>query len=332
MAAEDRCGLLGSTHALCILQLSLLLLCAWTSNFKGNVASLTSCEQTMLHMFGHGHCTLYFIWTSRGLSDRNNTSRLTSRQRRFYAFKVILVLILLSGDIHLNPGPTTFEQMASTELEVGLSTGVTSPTPESHGAELRELLAQSQEPLDQRQAEKRSSPSLSCLCTTDRNKSGESPRLMDPYSGIEPGMHLNGSGCSAVQKQKQYLFFQTVNHARVLWDVKCKPKGILGGHLNIRSLISKRDQISVLLLDSNLDYLCLTESWLHSNVPNNMIDIAGYQCFRTDRNTGKGGGVLIYIKDQFKCHIVELKTTLECLALNVILSPTMNFNIVVIYN
>lgn len=33
----------------------------------------------------------------------------------------------------------------------------------------------------------------------------------------------------AAQKQKQYLFFQTVNHAKVLSDLKSKPKGILGG-------------------------------------------------------------------------------------------------------
>lgn len=111
-----------------------------------------------------------------------------------------------------------------------------------------------------------------------------------------------------------------------------KPKGILGGQLNIRSLIPKHDQVSALLLDSNLDYLCLTESWLHSNIPTNMIDIAGYQCFRKDRITGKGGGVLIYIKDKFKCHLIELNTPLECLALNVTLSPSMNFNISVLYN
>ena len=68
----------------------------------------------------------------------------------------------------------------------------------------------------------------------------------------------------------------------------CKPKGILGGQLNIRSLIPKKDQIAT-LMDSNLDYLCLTESWLHSNIPTNMMDIEGYQCFRKDRNSGKGG-------------------------------------------
>lgn len=55
----------------------------------------------------------------------------------------------------------------------------------------------------------------------------------------------------AAQKQKQYLFFQTVNHAKVLSDLKSKPKGILGGYLNIRSVIPKIDQIYTLLCDSN---------------------------------------------------------------------------------
>lgn len=36
----------------------------------------------------------------------------------------------------------------------------------------------------------------------------------------------------------------------------------------------------------------------------------------------EGGGVLIYIRDIFKCHVVELNTPLECLALNV----TININ------
>lgn len=40
-------------------------------------------------------------------------------------------------------------------------------------------------------------------------------------------------------KQHQNLFFQTVNHAKVIWDLTVKPRGVFGGHLNIRSLILK---------------------------------------------------------------------------------------------
>ena len=62
-------------------------------------------------------------------------------------------------------------------------------------------------------------------------------------------------------KQQQMKLFQTVNHASVLWDAKSKPKGIFGGHLNIRSIISKTEQLEHLLTDSNIDYLCLTKTW-----------------------------------------------------------------------
>lgn len=63
-----------------------------------------------------------------------------------------------------------------------------------------------------------------------------------------------------------------------------------------------------------------------------MIDIPGYQCFRKDRNWDRYGGVLIYIKDKYKCQQVDLDTPLECLALKVTLSCSMNFTIVVLYN
>lgn len=99
-----------------------------------------------------------------------------------------------------------------------------------------------------------------------------------------------------------------MNHAKVIWDPKTKPKGIVGGHLNIRSITSKIDQIQHLLTDSNLDYLCLSESWLNRNTPTHMIDVPGYICFRKDRLTGRGGGVLIYIKETFKCVQINLDT------------------------
>lgn len=97
----------------------------------------------------------------------------------------------------------------------------------------------------------RSGDRATAIATAERNlsESGETVNTLHTRS--------DGSDSRAAQKQKHYLLFQTVNHARVLWDVKCKPKGILGGQLNIRSFIPKRDQVSALLLDSNLDYLYL---------------------------------------------------------------------------
>ncbi len=49
--------------------------------------------------------------------------------------------------------------------------------------------------------------------------------------------------------------------------------------------------------------------------------------------SGKGGGVLVYFRDIFKCSVIELETFgLECLILNVVLSARINFSIMVLYN
>lgn len=54
-----------------------------------------------------------------------------------------------------------------------------------------------------------------------------------------------GSLNPAIAKLKKYHIFHTVNHARVLWDSKTKPKGLLGGHLNICNLVSMSNQINL---------------------------------------------------------------------------------------
>lgn len=59
----------------------------------------------------------------------------------------------------------------------------------------------------------------------------------------------------AIKKLQKLNFFQTVNNARVLWDLHAKPKGLLGGHLNICSIIPKSDQMKLHLAESYLDFL-----------------------------------------------------------------------------
>ena len=136
----------------------------------------------------------------------------------------------------------------------------------------------------------------------------------------------------ATLKQRQSRLFQTVNHAQIIWNTDTKPNGILGGNINVRSILPKIDQIQNLLMESNLDFLCMSETWLNSSVPTDLINISGYTCYRKDRPKGRGGGVLIYIREKFKVLELELNVNLESLGLNVILSPNMKFTIVVLYN
>nr|XP_054591087.1 uncharacterized protein LOC129154844 [Nothobranchius furzeri] len=130
---------------------------------------------------------------------------------------------------------------------------------------------------------------------------------------------------SATLKQRQSRLFQTVNS-------DTKPNGILGRHINVRSILPKIDQIQNLLMESNLDFLCMSETWLTSNIPTDLINIPRYTCYRKDRVKGRRGGVLIYIREQFKVKELDMGVNLECIGLSVILSPTMKFSIVVLYN
>lgn len=139
---------------------------------------------------------------------------------------------------------------------------------------------------------------------------------------------------AVVSKQSSQRIFSTVNHAKVKWDKNSKPKGIFGAHLNIRSLLPKHDEIKSLLMESNLHFLALSETWLNSKIHSNLIDIPGYSFYRNDRKTGKGGGVAIYLRDSLKCTKVTLEhdVNIEHICVEVSLSLSMHFLIVVLYN
>uniref|UniRef100_A0A672J846 Reverse transcriptase domain-containing protein n=1 Tax=Salarias fasciatus TaxID=181472 RepID=A0A672J846_SALFA len=128
---------------------------------------------------------------------------------------------------------------------------------------------------------------------------------------------------------------QALNHAKVIWDAKSKPKGLLGGHLNIRSIASKPDQVEKLLTGSNLDFICLSETWLKKTSPPAAFYMSGYKIFRRDRSTGKGGELLFYVRENLECkqiHVqVKLEVEIECIAITINLSPQMSFILVGIY-
>jgi len=73
-------------------------------------------------------------------------------------------------------------------------------------------------------------------------------------------------------------------------------KGVSIGHLNTRSILPKIDEIKMILTNSNLDILTISESWLDNSILPHEIEIAGYTTLRKDRNR-HGGGVMQYIKN-----------------------------------
>lgn len=71
--------------------------------------------------------------------------------------------------------------------------------------------------------------------------------------------------------------------------------------LNVRSLVSKYEQIEAILDDGRIDVLSLNESWLNNNISNNLIRIEGYKIYRLDRAMRrKGGGLCVYVHGKYK--------------------------------
>ena len=88
-----------------------------------------------------------------------------------------------------------------------------------------------------------------------------------------------------------------------------KQKGFHCAHLNVRSLFNKFDLFTQMVEECNglLHVLGLSETWLSNGIPDEYLNIKGYQLIRNDRTWGdpningnikRGGGVCLYIKEQ----------------------------------
>ena len=128
------------------------------------------------------------------------------------------------------------------------------------------------------------------------------------------------------KKHRCTKMFQTVNQAKIVWDPRCKPKGQFSGHLNFRSICNKHEQLEHLLLESNIDCLGISESWLKQSSPSTLVSMAGYNVFSKDRLKGKGGGVLLYVRNTFTCREIALPANIEfdCVGVEITLSEEMS--------
>ncbi|MEW8548183.1 MAG: endonuclease/exonuclease/phosphatase family protein, partial [Candidatus Thiodiazotropha sp.] len=104
----------------------------------------------------------------------------------------------------------------------------------------------------------------------------------------------------------------TLNTQSATGDVKnnwLKNKGLHFCHLNIHYIYPKLDEIKALLhYQTNIDFLCLCETFLHEEFSDHELKINGYNFIRKDRQ-GNGGGLIIYIKSNLSfLHRTDLET------------------------
>ena len=80
--------------------------------------------------------------------------------------------------------------------------------------------------------------------------------------------------------------------------VQSKQDKIKIEHINAQSLQGHMEEIRFLVDDRKVDVLCISETWLTPLVENRFVNIPNFNIFRQD--TGRGGGVCLYVKDSFK--------------------------------
>ena len=122
-------------------------------------------------------------------------------------------------------------------------------------------------------------------------------------------------------------------------------RGFHIAHLNLQSFNNKLDLVKTEISILDFDVFTFSESWLHNQVDNSLLQIAGYDLLRQDRNWNdipnappkRGGGIGAFIKSKHKFSTQHLnrynKNTkhIECLWFEILLEKCKNVIIGVVY-
>ena len=73
----------------------------------------------------------------------------------------------------------------------------------------------------------------------------------------------------------------------------------------MQSLAPKIDELRHYVQHANPEFVCITETWLKSHIPNSVVDLNGYYLARKDRQGKECGGVCTFIKDSIKFSVLD---------------------------
>ena len=83
-------------------------------------------------------------------------------------------------------------------------------------------------------------------------------------------------------------------------------------YTNARSIVNKVQELKLYVLDADPDVIIITETWTHSAISNDYLNVPNYYIAsrqdRSDTLNGRGGGILIYVKSIWK----SCETTTQC--------------------
>ena len=101
---------------------------------------------------------------------------------------------------------------------------------------------------------------------------------------------------------------------------KSKGNNVSVCHWNLNNItahnFSKLTQLKAYVSTYKYDLICLSETFLDSSTPDNLVDIQGYNLVRADHpDNAKTGGVCIYYKESLPVRVINLPYFKEALLL-----------------
>ena len=73
---------------------------------------------------------------------------------------------------------------------------------------------------------------------------------------------------------------------------------------NARSLMNKLSELAVLVESEKPDVILITESWTNANIEDAEVCLSGYTMVRSDKEGTRGGGCILYCREELKAIIV----------------------------
>ena len=237
-------------------------------------------------------------------------------------------MLLLSGDVELNPGPTFKFPCGNCERPVKSN---------QHG-----LLCFTCEKWYHIQCQEISlkvytnlymSPNEKWFCLTcclpsfcdslfydccKLNENYTKDTLM-PGTTAEPNLRPNGS-------DEHMALYQD-------FEKRFNVRGLQFLHLNVRSVLHKISELRILFSRKSLAVIAFTETWLNDSINDEEINIDGYKVVRRDRTSRSGGGVCLYVRNDIAFNIdIDMRTDdTESLWINVLLPRSKPIVVGVLY-
>ncbi|CAG2195891.1 unnamed protein product [Mytilus edulis] len=215
----------------------------------------------------------------------------------------LILSILLSGDIHHNPGPI---KHPCTDCNKPVKCN--QKAIQCDFCDLWTHLKCTNLSVQEYNILSKSDDNYYCECCTNRL-----PNFTDSYFKVSTSCNTSiSSECGSINVNN----ISNVNIEDVEQNIFDELKGVRIKHpnnfhcayLNINSFRNKFSSIKDLLNDNLVDMIIVAETKLDETFKNGEFFIDNYHLWRADR-TAKGGGLLVYIRSDLAC---DRKTKLEC--------------------